>query len=766
MGFHPPVRTLDRYVIRQILWPAILGLMVFTFLLIIPNVLKSTEDLVAKGVPAPVIARLMVTLLPMALGLAIPMALLLGLLVGFGRLSSDREWVAMQACGLSLVRLLRPVMLIAGVATAATLYILLSALPQANQDFREIMFRILSERAEGEVKPRVFFDAFPGATLYVRDLPPAGGWKDVFLATGDPGTPQTIHVARSGRVVIDRAKRKVEIVLEQGSTHMVQDRDGYRPSSWAQTILRVDPETIFPTAGPAKGEREMSIGELRARIADRSSRGEPTLSAYVEIQKKFSIPAACLVLSLFGLALGASNRRDGRLSSFVIGIVVIYAYYALLENSSNLARGQYISPWVAAWLPNLAFGIGGLALFARRLGAIERSRTFPAWLTAALARWRPRRSQEDRRPRFTLLRVPGAGILDRYVTGSYFRVFVLCVVALVGLFHISTFIDLSDEVLRGDATWGQLFSHLWFATPQALFYVLPMSVLLATLVIVGLLTRHSELVVMKACGVSLYRASLPLLLSAVAVAAAGVWMQETLLGPANYRAEAIRHVLRGGSPETFDVLRRRWVAASNGEIYHYGYFDPRTATLVDLDTYRIDFAKGALASRSHMARAAFRTGRGEWIGSQGWTRAFTEGATTYRTFAEEPVQIEAPTYFSTQTPDPDFMNYPELSDHIARLELGGFDMTRQRVALERKLSFPLATLIMALIAIPFATTTGNRGAMYGIGVGLVLAFSYWGALSVFGAMGAAALMTPLFAAWAPNMLFASGAAYLLLTVRT
>ncbi len=761
------MRILDRYVIRQTLWPATLGLMVFTFLLIIPTVLKSTEELVAKGVPAPVIGTLMLTLVPSALGLAIPMALLLGLLVGFGRLSSDREWVAMQACGVSLSRPLWPVMALAGLATAATLYVLLAALPQANQAFREIMFRILSERAEGEVRPRVFFDAFPGATLYVRDLPPTGGWQDVFLATGGQGQPEAVHVARRGRVLIDRDRRRVEIVLEDGVTHTMGEGESYRPSRWAQTILSVDPDTIFPKAGPAKGEREMSIAELRARIAERATLGESTIGARVEIQKKFSIPVACLVLGLFGLALGASHRREGKLSSFVIGVVVIYAYYALLENSSNLARGGYFPPWVAAWLPNLLFGIAGVVLFVRRLGSIERTRHRPRLAQVALAalgRLRPRRSPGPGLLR--LPRLPGTSLLDRYIIVAYGRVFLLCVLALVGLFHISTFIDLSDEVLRGDATWAQLLWHLWFATPQALAYVLPMSVLLATLVTIGLLTRNSELVVMKACGISLYRASAPLLLTAAAVAGLGVAMQETLLGPANYQAEALRHVIRGGSPETFDVLRRRWVAARNGEIYHFGYFDPRTRALVDLDTYRMDFATGALVRRAHVTRAVFRDDRGAWIGDDGWTRTFAGDTTTLEPIHDTVVDLEAPAYFSTQTPDPDFMNYPQLRDHIARLERGGFDMRRQRVALERKLSFPLATLIMALIGIPFATTTGNRGALYGIGVGLVLAFSYWGALSVFGAMGAATLMTPLVAAWTPNLLFSSAAAYLLLTVRT
>ncbi|MGE0393861.1 MAG: LptF/LptG family permease [Vicinamibacterales bacterium] len=761
------MRILDRYVIRQTLWPAVLGLMVFTFLLIIPTVLRSTEELVAKGVPAPVIATLLVTLLPQALGLAIPMALLLGLLVGFGRLSSDREWVAMQACGVSLARLLWPVGLLAGTATAATLYVLLAALPQANQAFREIMFRILSERAEGEVRPRVFFDAFPGATLYVRELPSTGGWKDVFLVTGGQGQPEAVHVAKRGRVLIDRAQRRVEIVLEEGVTHTTGDADNYRPSTWAQTILSVDPESIFPKAGPAKGEREMSIAELRTRIADRAAQGESTAGAQVEIHKKFSIPAACLVLGLFGLVIGASHRRDGRLSSFLIGVVVIFVYYVLLENSGNLAKGGYLPPWIAAWLPNLGFGVVGAVLFLLRQRAIERTRSWPQWWTALAARL-PRRSSGARgdRRRALLRSIPGTRLLDRYVFAGYTRVFGLCVLALLGLFHISTFIDLSDEVLRGDATWGQLFWHLWFATPQALYYVLPISVLLATLVTVGLLTRNSELVVMKACGISLYRVSLPLFLAAAAVAGAEGWMQETLLGPANYQAEAIRHVIRGGSPETFDVLRRRWVAARNGEIYHFGYFDPRTRTLVDLDTYRMDYATGTLATRTHATRAAFSDDRGAWVANEGWRRGFAGETVTLAPVRDEVIDIEAPAYFSTQTPDPDFMNYGELADHIGRLERGGFDMTRQRVALERKLAFPLATLIMALIGIPFATTTGTRGAMYGIGVGLVLAFSYWGALSIFGAMGAATLMTPLLAAWAPNLLFSSGAAWLLLTVRT
>jgi len=88
------------------------------------------------------------------------------------------------------------------------------------------------------------------------------------------------------------------------------------------------------------------------------------------------------------------------------------------------------------------------------------------------------------------------------------------------------------------------------------------------------------------------------------------------------------------------------------------------------------------------------------------------------------------------------------------------------VQLQRKVAFPFVTLIMTLLAVPFAVKTGRSGAIYGVGVGIVLALVYWTMLSIFGAMGAGGWLSPMLAAWAPNILFGAAAAYLLLTVRT
>ena len=120
----------------------------------------------------------------------------------------------------------------------------------------------------------------------------------------------------------------------------------------------------------------------------------------------------------------------------------------------------------------------------------------------------------------------------------------------------------------------------------------------------------------------------------------------------------------------------------------------------------------------------------------------------------------------TEAPEPERMNFDELRRYIEELKASGYTVLEHEVALQRKFAFPLVPLIMTLIAVPFAVTTGKRGALYGIGIGIALALVYWTAISVFAAFGAGGVMSPTLAAWAPNLLFGSTAAYLLLTVRT
>lgn len=781
------LRTIDRYVLREILPPTILALLVFTFILEIPPLMDVAEKLIAKGVSPGTIARIMATLLPQALGVTIPMALLVGLLMGLGRLSGDREAVALQACGVSLYRLLTPALALGGLGWAATAYVMIVALPDANQAYREITYNIIAARAESEVRPRVFYEDFPNMLLYVRDVPTDGtGWTDVFLADTTNAIQPDVYVAARGRMLLDRDQRRVEVLLEEGTRHRVSPEapDTYEILEFDRLAFGLDPETVFPQSGPQRGARELSIGELRAEASRLAEAGLPSHRPILELHKKFSIPVACLVFAVLGLALGVTNRKDSKLASFVLGIGVIFVYYIVMYVGEAMAKGGLVSAHLAMWLPNIVLGLVGVGLLIVRAGGDRgrrisiplpfpwrRPRPDAGGAGAAASRSMTRPGAAPRSGVVVVVRIPhlewrGWSLLDGYVLGVYARIVGLTIVGLLGIFHIATFIDLSDKLFKGETTSGVLVQYLWFATPQFLYYIIPISALIGTLVTVGLLTKSSELVVMKACGVSLYRVALPLLALGIVWSAVLFGLEESILGKSNRRADQIRHVIRGGSPRTFDVLNRKWLVGKAGNIYHYVYYDPSSVELNGLSVYDLD-QEWHLTRRTYASQVVFH--EGSWQGARGWIRDVDPGATAparYEHFEAMTLPLEGPDYFVTEYPDAERMTYPQLQRYVVDLQAGGFNVIPHLVALQRKVAFPFVTIVMTLLAVPFAVTTGNRGTLYGVGVGVVLAISYWIIISVFGAIGNAGLMAPVLAAWAPNVLFAGGAAYLLLGVRT
>jgi LPS export ABC transporter permease LptG/LPS export ABC transporter permease LptF len=779
------LRILDRYVLRELMAPFWLSLLLLTFALEIPPILQHGEALIAEGASWDVVVRVLATLLPQALGITIPMALLIGILIALGRLSGDREIVAMEACGVSLGRLLRPLVLFAVVATAATTYVMIVALPAANQAFREITFKLLMARGETKIKPRIFYTDFPNLVIYVREVTPGVGWSDVVVSDSSNAAEPRLYLAKKGRLLLDESKRSVDMVLSEGTQHWVDlnQPEKYQIGAFEKTTLVINPDSVFPREGPMKGLTEMTIVELKKEMADLRAQNIYPHNQIMAWQRKYSIPAACIAFMLVALGMGVSNRRDGRLASFVLGICVVFVYWTLMYTAESIAKAgwfPYWFVWVAMWVPNIVVALWGLVSIGKKLRAPEQ-----ASLTLALPvlRGRGRRSAPDRSIgphaakgrrvvvviRIPFLSLPRLSILDWYVLKHGLRISALSAAGLLALFYIATFIDLSDHLFKGRTSALTILRYLWYASPQFVYYLTPLAVLMGALVTIGALTKNSELVVMKACGVSLYRAATPLLILAIIGSAILLGLEEGILASSNRRADAINNAIRGRLPTTPE-LNRRWVAADNGSIYQYLYFEPGRNRLNGLSIYEFGREPSTLARRRYFESAAFegdREAKGQviWLGQEGWQREFVPKM-EYSEFASQSLVMEGPGYFASERPDAQHMSYRQLSEHVASLQAGGFNVVPYVVALHRKLAFPFVTLIMALIAVPFAVTTGNRGAMYGIGAGIMLAILYWTAISVFGAVGAGGLMAPALAAWAPNIIFGCAALYMLLTVRT
>ena len=558
------------------------------------------EALIAEGASWDVVVRVLATLVPQALGITIPMALLVGILITLGRLSGDREIVAMEACGVSIGRLLRPLLLFGLVATAATTYVMIVALPFANQAFREITFKLLMTRGETKIKPRVFYTEFPNLVIYVREVTPGVGWTDVMVSESSTPTQPKTYLAKRGRLLLDESKRSVQMVLYDGSHHSVNldEPAKYEQGTFAQTTLVIDPESVFPRTGPMKGYTEMTIAELRSEMAELRKQNIYPHNQIMAWQKKYSIPAACLAFMLVALGMGVSHRRDGRLAAFVLGIGVVFVYWILMYMSEAIAKAgvlPYWFAWLAMWVPNIVVGLWGLVLIVRKLRAPEQSSMKLALpfvrrraRSSSGSGWRaPRRAKGARV--VVVLKVPHIAfprpsILDWYVLKQGLRVSVLAGSGLLALFYIASFIDLSDHLFKGRTTAFDVMTYLWWASPQFIYYLVPLAVLMGALVTIGALTKNTELVVMKACGISLYRSAAPLLILAIMGSTILLGLEEGVLAVSNRRADAINNTIRGRFPTATD-LNRRWVTANNGSVYQYLYFEPGQNRLNGLSIY-------------------------------------------------------------------------------------------------------------------------------------------------------------------------------------
>ena len=218
------------------------------------------------------------------------------------------------------------------------------------------------------------------------------------------------------------------------------------------------------------------------------------------------------------------------------------------------------------------------------------------------------------------INAPMPSLIDRYIGRLYIRIAGVSFFALLGLFYISTFIDKSDKMFKGQASAAMIGHLLVLLTPQFIYYVIPIAALLSALVTYGLLARSSELTVMKACGISLYRTALSVVILSLGFSAVLFALEQRLMASANRQAEVLDATIRGRQPRTLNLLNRRWVVGADQAIYHYGLFDPQLNEMFGLTIFTPRADRWALASETFVRRAVFRDN--EWVGEQGMAAGF------------------------------------------------------------------------------------------------------------------------------------------------
>jgi lipopolysaccharide export system permease protein len=381
-----PATRIHRYLLREIAVPTTLGLVVFTFVLLMGRMLRLTDLVISKGVPPGEIARLFVCLLPTFLVLTVPLAVLLGILVGFGRLSADSEIIALKSSGFSLYSLLLPALGLAVPAALLTAWLTLEAEPAGYAAFRNQVFQIAASRASVGFQPQVFNDEFQGLVFYANEIEErTGSMRDVFISDERVGaTPSTI-VASRGRIISDRDAMTLVLRLEGGTIHRrpPKDPNAYQVVRFDRYDLQLHLGPTTPATGRQKKTKELTFAELREGLRSAAEEEERrTLAA--QLHRRLTLPLAPVLFALVGVPLGIHSQRSGRGGGFAIGLAVFLAYYLLQSLAETLTVEVGLPAAATMWTPSLLFLAGGMYLL--QISAREKRLTALDWTADRLRR--------------------------------------------------------------------------------------------------------------------------------------------------------------------------------------------------------------------------------------------------------------------------------------------------------------------------------------------------------------------------------------------
>src|SRR5579885_2437294 len=787
---------LARYIFKEIVSSALLGTVLFTFILFLRKVPQLFELLVRRTAPGKVVLYLFALTLPETLAFSIPMGVLVGILIGLGRMSGDGEVIAMRAAGIPSRRFIGPVAAFAllGMAGAAAVSLYLS--PRSLREFYRLQNRMRYSQLSAATQPRVFEEGIPNTILYVRDVIPGPvvRWKGVFLA--DLRAPQErsagsvnknvtgprITVAEEAIAVPDPRKNEIQLHLIRGGTHeQSTDPTQYFNYAFDQTdqILDTAPPQV---ARPRRPYQEMNTLDLPyyARYADN------WIEARIELYQRLALPVACIVLALVGIPLGLSSRRSGKSTGVVLTVLLVFLYYTLLISGIGMAREQKLPVGVAVWSADAFFALLGVLLLLRLDAAGDRDWVMKAGNWAARLRapagWfasgqnpAPSRSSNGRGLRLSTL----FQLLDSYVLSSFLFYFAVLLASFVLLYHVFEFFELLSDILANHVPLSRFLTYLFYLTPQLIYTTAPISVLVATLVAFGVLTKRNEITAFKACGVSLYRLTLPVLLIALAASGGLFVFDHYVLPEANRRQDAIRNEIKGRPVRTYLRPDRQWIfgRGSTGEsgkggplrIYYYSYFEPSRDVLGGVNVYEFEPSGFHLIRHISAERAHWEPGLNAWVFEDGWSRDIRNiKVASYEKFTVKtfPELDEPPSYFLKEVKQYQQMNFQELREYILDLTQSGFDTVRLRVQFYKKFSVPAFAFIMGLLAVPFAFLTGNRGALTGVALSLGIAIVYFSVDKLFEQMGNVSQLPAALAAWSPDVIFTLAGGYLLLRLRT
>ena len=756
-----------RYIIAAMVPYVFLSLILLTAILFAQQAARFAEIVLYADLPVALLGHIGAALIPGVLIFTIPIATLAGIIIGYSRMGTDSEIVAMRAAGVGSWTMLWPALLVGVVLCAAAAYIQLEEAPKAARDLERVALQGALAKLDSPVEPRTF-STLPNYVIYVRDGDKTQGtWGRVFIYTQHSDQSTEILTARSGR--IDSSGDKSELVLSDVLATKFPSQAAETEKSYVverSEQLRISINTGRADLVQRLNARDTTVDGLDWNdLRERSASDNEKLSREAQriFHRRLALSASPLIFAFLGGALGLRIRRGGKSVGVLISLVVVIIYYLLSLLGESLSRAGSVSPFVGAWLAT-AFMIllSIILLIANRRRLISFSSMFKRQnkSTATPAR--------TARKTFTVgVRMWGfPSLLDATLFRTLALTFLVCFVALAAIFNIFTLFELWRFIATNDVAASLVARYLLFLLPLISVEMFPATMLISVLVTYALLARRREAIAWWASGQSVYRLMLPGLLFAFAMALTSWLVQEHLMPSSNLKQDALRARIKGGEPRATTGTGRQWLASTEtGRLYSYE-FESNTGVLSEPTVYQLDPDAVHLTSVL-TGKTANWTDQSRIKISEAQVISL-KGLEVERQLIPEIAldRVESPTVFKPTIDRPSQLSSSGLLAYLNSAKQRGSDVSALAVALQRKYAAPFGIFIMALVGMPLAVSFGRKGTIIALCIAVAISVAYWAVGGGFQQLGNYGLLRPSVAGWSPLLIFAAAGTYFLSRVRT
>ena len=808
------IRRITGYVFREQLGPTVLGFSLYTFILLMNAFFLVAQKTVASNLGWDLTFRLFLLRVPSLLVLTIPMAILLGALIGIGRLSSDSEWIAIQASGHGLRTLVKPSVILGLIGAGISFYLFWVVVPRSNIALRTTQMEVmLASNMASDLKPRTFYFTPEGRVMFVDEIEAGsnGLLEGVFIHNPiRPNKTRELILAREGNLYPSSdGSGSLEMDLRDVVLHLYKPHapDSYQRSTFDNYHIVLPPPAHIQALKepPRKTVRNMDLSELRDELAKADGESNAIIAevrmrnALLELNTRVALPLACLLFSILAVPLGVTRARSGKGAGFAMSMLVITVYYLILTICQDQARRGRLPPTPAIWSANAVILVWCLyALWKIRRPGGESRGVLSALTDLGITLWRKMAAllspatqkahaqeenllesetpevQEAVRRKVAFRFVPR---LDSYVGAQFIRLFLYALLSSYLIYGIVELKTLITQMMENQQPPGLLLSYFKYFAPGMIPYTVPIACMVGAIVAVTILSRTGELNAIKASGISVRRATAPIFVATLAICGIYYVAQDKLIPVTSQKSLEIKDQIQGRSPRTYGARPGgSWVFSADGtRLYHYRLFDSEPGFFQALNTFTID--RDSMRVRSHRFGDAVNWEDDAWVHNRAWYRTFPADGSAGIYENEDVVIVkglDGPDHFAqresgmrrNQDSQIEQFDMESLKAEILSLRQSGYDTTSLEVSYYGRFSRPLTPLVMVMLGLPFAFRIGRKGSLYGIGVAILLVILYWATFAIFNALGLETILPPFLAAWAPNIFYGLLGATMMLYVRT